>query len=168
MKKKHANQAGFTLIEMIVALLIGVMISIAVLRTVFSFVRSQRTLRAISDLTVATETIINELTHDIHWASSMDETGLPDSLFLVVDGQNIDYELNTSMEPVSVTKNGEPLNPRTVKVVDMQIENLSDAGALPLLEITIILENNTTLGSRSIKETKTIVSMRNKQEAPPP
>lgn len=167
MKKKQANQAGFTLIEMIVALLIGVMISIAVLRTVFSFVRSQRTLRAISDLTVATETIINELTHDIHWASSMDETGLPDSLFLVVDGHNIDYELNTSMEPVSVTKNGEPLNPGTVKVVDMQIENLSDAGALPLLEITIILENNTTLGSRSIKETKTIVSMRNKQETPP-
>lgn len=168
MDKRIQSQAGFTLVEMIVALLLGVMVSFAVLRTVFSFVRSQRTLRAISDLTIATETIINELTHDIHWASSMDETTLPDSLFLVVDGENIDYELNTSLEPVSVTKNGEQLNPASVKVVDFQVENISPPNGIPLLEITLVLENNTTLGSRSIKETKTIVSMRNKQSAPPP
>lgn len=161
MKKKVT--AGFTIIELLIVLLIGIIVSIAVLRTIFSFIRTQRTLRSISDLTIASETIMNELTHDIHWATELDVSLLPDEVVVLVDSQLVEYYLDTAIEPASIVKNGVSLNPKTVKVVDFQVVNLADSDTLPLLEVTLVLESNTTLGSRSIKETKTIVSMRNKQ-----
>lgn len=160
--EKHTAQAGFTLFELIIFLLIIVVLITSILAIVTDIFRSQRTGDRQEVIQSAMISLANDLTQEIQWGESaiLTEMGVADSLEVVKEEDpGVLIRTIYRVEDGVLLKNEKTLLSSNVRVTNFDIENLQEEGTLSLLRIRIGLEM--AIGNPERIEKVIVVSMRN-------
>ncbi len=161
-KKNHDLEAGFTLFELIIFLLIIVVLITSILAIVTDIFRSQRTGDRQEVIQSSMISLANDLTQEIQWGESaiVTDMGVEDSLEVVKE-ETPGVLITTiyRVEDGVLLKNEKTLLSSNIRVTDFDIENLQDEGTLSLLRIRIGLEM--AIGNPERIEKVIVVSMRN-------
>lgn len=150
---------GQSVIALLVGFSIGAILLVGLLRVLTNIYQNRNSGRRMEELVVTSESILNELTQEIHWSERV--SILDNGHTLVLEQPDQTQEEFRLSEGVLLKNNSNRLNPQKIEVSEFFVENRSPQGKLPILYIKLSLKQ-TSSESSVILEKETAVSLRQK------
>jgi prepilin-type N-terminal cleavage/methylation domain-containing protein len=152
---------GFTLIEILIAAFVTLVAMLAATTTLMDFLKNRHTSQSFSELILTGESMVNYLSHDLHWGKNgyWDFTPDPDEFRIEIPpSSSAVYTLDNG----NLFRNGERLNHLNVIVDVFNLEAYDGGGPIPLWRITLGLTHKDTFigASKVTYEQQTSISSR--------
>ena len=151
-KNNHSTAKGFTLIEVIVALSIGVLIMTMFMTVISSGFRNIRTTSQTKELHANAVYILNTLTYEIKQAESLNVDELDSSILKIKPYDSVTKTIN--MEDESIKLDGVELNNDNVEITGLEFIKMPKS-----VRINFTIESST--GDQSLPVTTTIAQRNN-------
>jgi len=157
---------GFTIIELLIALALGLLVSMAAMQAINSYLRAEETTHKLNDLLLTSETTFNLLTQDLHWSDDAYYDPVTRTLTMVRDTETGSEFINYVWNGDDILRNGIQVNPPDVLITGLEVNQRAPLDDLKILHIKLNLEHASIIGSRAVHESQTSISLRNKEISP--
>ncbi len=134
-------KAGLTLVELLLTLALGAFLSIVILNTLTSLIKTQRLLISFNRLEINTSRILTQLQADIRWAHQITVSD-PHTITIQTVHDQVTYQWQPDHQLLTRTINGQSstLNPDTVTISEFTVSSLrnsQDPPSLPLVNVIL-------------------------------